>query len=268
MTKKKPGAKRGRPAATSKAGASFSSRVSAKAEADAAALAALTSGGASQAASASASDAASQGAASPSGASASGGASQAAPKVSGLLAAVSAARQGDSKKAKASKPMTPQTAKDKKAGKAKTEAPEFDEDLAENLAGAIAKSEAALGALFVDEEKAGTILRASDTLKFGWQYYFIKEGVNGWPSWLVLTLTHLGFLATILALNKDAAIKWAQNIRAQLFGKKKTGEDLAQKATTATLHIFQKPETQAEAAPKPVTELPALPPPVNDQPKL
>lgn len=177
-----------------------------------------------------------------------------------MAASILAAREGDPSKAKKPTPKGPApetpgkdtTVKDVKK-KAKTPAEEADPEIADTLAGVLADGEASLGAMLVPPDKEDKVQKlGSRMLKYAWKYHFIQNGVNGFPSWAVLLIAHLGFAASLIAPNKERVMGWWDD----LLGKIKPQEGQHKVPASAP--------TQHAATIMPLAGAPVPPPQTKD----
>lgn len=103
--------------------------------------------------------------------------------------------------------------------KKKKEITPVDPDIAKALAGVMADSEAEAAAMAVPAEHAEkTRANVSRILKFGWEFYFVREGVDMFPGWAVLLIAHIGAAAATIRPNMEGISKWFDEVR----GKVKT----------------------------------------------
>lgn len=137
-----------------------------------------------------------------------------------LASRVLADRQGDPSKARkvTAKPAAADPLKKSPAAKeARRTMEEADPEVADALAGVLADGEASLGAMFVPDDKAERVQSfGSRILKYAWKYHFIQNGVNGFPSWVVILVAHLGFGAALILPNKERLEDWWKGLSGKL----------------------------------------------------
>ncbi len=168
----------------------------------------------------------------------------------GLAARVLEARAGNPEKARTPAAKKPD-AKKPDAKKVTRDVEDVDPDVADSLAGVLADGEASLGSMFVPPEKQEKVEKlGSRILKYAWKYHFIQNGVNGFPSWAVLLIAHIGFFAALVLPNKEKIGEWWDGMTGKLKPK-----PTPHNVPTAE----QKPDHTAKPA---TTDGPDGPPPV------